>query len=401
MNSCYNILASQKLLSSTPTSVLTRTIEGDQTNLRKMYATGNCRTYLRIANNGLDMFCVSATISTGVPFFSYSTNGGTTWTASTIVSHMSNMQSIQDIVSNGDLSFIMIVPGSSSSNNLFPYISRDKGVNWTAYTATNFTTWSQASNIPFWPGGCSENGQYINLTMFNGTAAGRGVWVCANASTTPANDRFTLYRGGESSVYACGMNETGQNQIYVSGNSAGGFATFVSTNYGVNWTGVKTYASIQGITQTFPKILNNGILWTMNGGYQSTTARIESSNYYNPSVSASWIDDYGVSQWNNQYPFGGAALDFNAISNTGKLMAITCSVFVSPQTTSQNNAYVSNDYGVSWTRVCSQYFNSGINDFRTIVFQKAFVSRNGKYVCFMPSSSASNKCIILTYPTTN
>ena len=364
-------------------------IPANTNGLLNCYPNVAVRPFVLIDNTGQRIF-ITCTNSSGGIVPKYSTDGGATWTSSSMGTTISNCQGVQDVVGNASLSTILIFPSAySTAQSMLPIVSKDYGVTFTQYTTTQVVGWNGGTSYPCWAGGVSDDGVYITFCAFNDSSV-YGLYRCTNGSSTIANDRFTRLKSTESNIYGCTVSSTGQYQVYCSGNSTVGNHVR-STDYGATWTVMDSFNSI---TQNYPKISDSSLIWSANGGYVSAAGQANCSNYYNGTT---WVYNYGQTAWGSQYPNMNTNLDLIDMSSSGKLMVLACSS-VYPSGSINNNGWMSINYGATWNAIQSTYFPTYTSGFS---FGKVCCSKNGKYLCLLTQSSTYNGIFKIVLPSTN
>lgn len=333
-----------------------------------------------ISDDGLNLFVLTSSSSTqAAP--RYSTDGGSSWLASSFSPVLAPSSNCWGVASSSNGQYIILITDAS---NTYPYKSIDYGATFTAWTATNFIGGVTPNNAK-WMGGVSDDGTVWTFGC-TANASVRGLYLCVNGSSTIANDRFTRYFSSYDVVGgSCSING---NNIFGTFNTTGAPSRHVYSNdRGVTWNNGTT--TIAGTSlQCQPLISNNGKrMWTIT--YNGST---QVSNYVDLDVSTTWSLDFGVSQWGSGgYAMGLPNLADTDASSSMKLMFLT---LTNGTWSSTNNAMVTTDNGVTWSR-----FGSLIPALASIKIQKGCCSKNGKYMLLV--GSTSNFIYKITFPTEN
>ena len=377
MLTCFSTINSTRLLRS---GVVGPTMQSfaQNTNNLNLFTGAVMNPNCCISNDGLCMFVLtSSTTTQAAP--RYSLDGGSTWLASSFTPSLAPSSNCWGVASSSNNQYIILI---TDATNTYPYKSTDYGATFTAWTATNFT--SVTPNNAKWMGGVSDDGTVWTFGC-TANASVRGLYLCVNGSSTQSNDRFTRYF---SSYDIVGSNcSVSGNHIFGTFNTTGAPSRHVYSNdKGGTWNNATT--TIAGTNlQCQPIISSDGKrMWTIS--YNSST---QFSNYVDLNTSTAWNLDFGSSQWNTSYPQGLPNLSDTDCSNSMQLMALT---LTSGPWSSTNNAMVTTDNGVTWSR-----FGSIIPALATIKIQKLCCSKNGKYMLLVGSTSTF--LYKITFPTEN
>ena len=333
-----------------------------------------------ISDDGQYLFVLTSSSSTqAAP--RYSTNGGSSWLASSFSPVLAPSSNCWGVASSSNGQYIILVTDATG----YPYKSIDYGATFTAWTATNFIG-GVTPNSAKWMGGVSDDGVVWTFGC-TANASVRGLYLCVNGSSTIANDRFTRYFSSYDVIgSSCSISG---NHIFGTLNTTGAPSRHVYSNdRGVTWNNATT--TIAGTSlQCQPLISNNGKkMWTIT--YNGST---QVSNYVDLDVSTTWSLEYGVSQWGPGpgYAMGLPNLADTDCSSSMKLMFLT---LTSGTWASSNNAMVTTDGGATWSR-----FGSLIPALASIKIQKGCCSKNGKYMLLVGSTSTF--LYKITFPTEN
>ena len=376
MLTCFSTINSARLLKSGLVGPTMISIPQNTNGLNSFTSTTmnpNCS----ISDDGQNLFILSSSSSTqAAP--RYSTNGGSSWNASTFSPTLPASANCWGVASSSTGQYLILI---TDSTNSYPYKSIDYGATFTAWTASNFV--SVTPNNAKWMGGVSDDG---TVWTFGCTANSsvRGLYLCVNGSSTQTNDLFTRYHSTLDFIgSSCSING---NFIFGTSNTGTGSRHIWSNDKGVTWN-YGTTTIPQTSLQCQPLISNNGKrMWTIT--YNGTT---QVSNYVDLDVSTTWDLNFGLSQWNASYAQGLPNLADTDCSSSMKLMCLT---LTNGTWATTNNAMVTTDNGVTWSR-----FGSIISSLATIKIQKLCCSKNGKYMLLVGSTSAN--LYKITFPTEN
>ncbi len=348
------------------------------TNGLNVFATTTMSPFCSISDDGNRLFVLSSTnTSTSAP--RYSSDGGSSWSASTFSPGLASSANCWGFASSSDGKYILVC---TDTNPSYPYKSIDYGATFTQWTSSNFG--GLAVTNAKWSAGVSDDGTVWTFGSTGG-ASMQGIFVCSNGSNTQANDTFTRYFSTNGSIFGCTCSTDGNNLMAIN-NSGSGYRHLYSLDKGVTWqNSTDTVAS--STIQSHPLISNgsNPRMWSIT--YNGTT---QTSNFCDLSVSTTWDLSFGTSQWSSMYSQGVPNVGDTDGSKTLQAMI----VMVTAGTGSNlNNAFYTLDRGTTWIRIGTTFSSLTSVKFRNVAF-----SKNGQYIMLVSNSTNLYK---IKFPTTN
>ena len=211
-----------------------------------------------------------------------------------------------NIVSSYTGQYILITGGAGSN-----YLSSNFGNNWSALGKNDY----------YWRSAISFTGQYILLGSGSGTANPGSLWVSSDFGSTwtyPASTPASTYYWG------IAISQTGQYMFTGGWNPA---ATYLSTNYGVNWT------------------QNPGNFSSISTGDNCKGAAISGSGQY----IVFGQDGQGILLSTNYGQFWKLNPGSYTASNFGYTLTMSFSgKYIIAGSQNINQVYLSSDFGNSW-----------------------------------------------------
>ena len=371
MLSTFNSISNlNRRVTAPPVPILT-TIAGS-TNGLNVIGTPTMKSYVSISDDGQNICVLSSSNATQCAPC-YSTNGGASWTLSTMGTTLPSSANCWGYGASYDNKYIIF---SIDTNGYYPFFSSNYGATFTQFTSANFASVTPTSGN--FGGNVSDDGQTVCFSNA-GVAGTYGYYISRNGGTS-----FTRYQSTLYGDIVCSPS-TGQYVLAVN-NTSSGYRQRYSSDYGVTWTDGSLPCSTTS-AQGHPLISDDGTkMWTLvwNGSTNQ-------SCFCDLSVSTTWSSNFGLSQWASSYPMVVPNLSDSDASRTLKMMVATME---GGSGTASNNCFYTLDTGTTWVRIGTTF-----SALSTIKFQKVCVSKNGKYMILIGANNGNMYKI--TFPTNN